>query len=158
MLIFFNLFILKNYFFEFLFENNLFQSLIFFIKKCLKIQIYLKNYKNLFIECIKFHLNDLFFICSKMINNFSQIYNDYDLLLVSTKYQNILILKYLINEGYNINQQNQLTLNSSLHISSRFQYLEIIEFLLNKGADINIKNKLLIFYINKIFKKKKKLW
>ncbi len=61
------------------------------------------------------------------------------LLILSVKFNNFKVFKFLIEKGANINTQN-IYLNTPLHYAFANKYYKFVDYLINKGADENIEN------------------
>lgn len=54
---------------------------------------------------------------------------------------NIDVIKGLVESGANVNERDEKSGNTPLHMASQRGYTDVVEYLLSKGADVDAKNK-----------------
>ena len=60
---------------------------------------------------------------------------------VDTYPVNVDVIKGLVEKGANVNERDEKTGNTPLHMASQRGYTDVVEYLLSKGADVDAKNK-----------------
>ena len=76
----------------------------------------------------------------KLLNNSDKTVNTYwvnEALIIVSKLGNIKSVKFLIENGADVNTQNEKGI-TALMLASRFGHIETVKFLIEKGADVNI--------------------
>jgi len=77
--------------------------------------------------------SDLFHICNEGFTSFSSH------LLIASEYNRLSIIRYLIDQGTDLNAQN-LAGNTSLHIAAEYGHLQIVNCLIDSGALVDSRN------------------